>query len=229
MIKSKKLVLFGDKDLSRIAHEYFTNDSEYEVVAFTVDRSYMTKDEFQGLPVVPFDEVAHRYPPAGHDMHVCVVYQDMNRLRAACCAEAKAKGYRLASYVSSHTFVSPSAKLGEHIFVFESNVIQPGVTIGDNVILWSGNHIGHDSVIRDNVFISSHVVVSGWCDIGDNSFLGVNATLANNTVLGKESWVMHGAIMSGTIPPNSFVKSARSEYIALNEKQLALALKRNQK
>ena len=227
--KTKKLVLFGTGDLAQIAHEYFTSDSQYEVVAFTVDRAYINGNVFCGLPLVPFDEVQDKYPPQSHDMFCAIVYDNMNRTRAAKCEHAKTKGYKLASYISSHSFVSSSAELGEHCFIFEDNTIQPQVIIGDNCILWSGNHVGHNSTIGANTFISSHVVVSGWCDIGVNCFLGVNSTIANNTTIGKESWVMHGAIISGDIPPNSFVKTSPSEVVPLNEPALFRALERKKK
>lgn len=226
MSKSKKIVLFGCGDLAKIAHEYFTNDSEYEVVGFTVDGEFLKENILCGLPVVPFEEVETYFPPESHDMHVCIVYKKMNRCRQGVCARAKDKRYDLASYISSKAFVSPSAKVGEHCFIFENNVIQSDVKIGNNVILWSGNHVGHSSTIEDNVFVSSHVVISGWCHIGRNSFLGVNSTLANNTHIGKESWITHGSIVSGRIPQGSFVKSVPSEVMVLNESTLNRALDR---
>ncbi|MEM9023037.1 MAG: transferase, partial [Bacteroidota bacterium] len=49
-----KLVLFGAGDIARLAHYYFTNDSEHEVVAFTVDRQYRNGDTMLDLPLVDF-------------------------------------------------------------------------------------------------------------------------------------------------------------------------------
>lgn len=226
MQKTKKLVIFGLEDYAHIVYEYFTHDSEYEVVAFTVHKDYITQNELFGLPVVPFEELETRYPADSHEVHVAVVYGNLNRLRAQFCDEAKAKGYKLASYVSSRAFCWHNVKLGEHCFIFEDNTIQPFVEIGKNAILWSGNHIGHHSVIGDNVFITSHVVVSGWCQIGNNSFFGVNSTLSNNTTVGKECWVMPGAFLKDQVPDNSLVKSVQSDHVPLNERALFRSLKR---
>lgn len=223
---TKKLIIFGVEDYAHIVYEYFTHDSDYEVVAFTVDKAYIKEPTLFGLPVVPFEDVEKLYPPESHAMHVAVVYGKLNRLRAAICEKAKGKGYALASYVSSRAFVWHNVQLGEHCFIFEDNTVQPFVQVGDNVIMWSGNHIGHHSRIGHNCFITSHVVVSGWCDVGDNCFLGVNATLANNTTIGKECWVMHGALMGGNVPANSMVKSVQSEIAPLNEDALFRALSR---
>ena len=178
---------------------------------------------------MPFEEVETYFPPESHDIHVCMVYNNLNRDRAKICNEAESKRYTLASYISSQAFVSPSAKLGKHHFIFEGNVIQSFVEIGDRVIIWSGNHCGHDTKIRDDVFVTSHVCISGWCDIGSNTFLGVNSTIANSINVGKESWIMHGAIISSDVPPNSFVKTVASEIVPLNEVALNRALKRKKR
>ncbi len=229
MQTSKKILLFGTGDLAMIAKLYFERDYGYEVAAFTVDRSYMNDTVIDGVPVIPFDVIEEYFPPDTHDMHVCLIYNDMNRLRAEKCAEAKKKGYRLASFISPHSYVDETSVIGEHAFIFEDNTVQPFVEIGDNCILWSGNHVGHHSRIGNNVFVSSHVVISGHCHVGDNTFIGVNTSLANGTVIGKESWISHGAVISGIVHANSFVKSPVSEIVPLNEPALKRALERAKK
>lgn len=199
MNKTRKLVIVGDSAFAEIAHEYFDADSDYEVVAFSVEREFLKHKEKSGLPIVPFEELEMHFDPATHEVYVATVYTQLNRLRARLAAAAKAKGYRLASYVSSRAFVWRNVELGEHYFIFEDNTVQPFVKIGNNVVLWSGNHIGHHSIIRDNCFIASHAVISGFCDIGENSFIGVNATLANNVTIGKDNWIgPNAAIMKNT-------------------------------
>jgi sugar O-acyltransferase (sialic acid O-acetyltransferase NeuD family) len=193
--KTGKLVVVGDSAIAEIAYEFFTHDSPYDVVAFAVDEAYLTRESLFGLPVVPFQRVEQRFAPAEHSLFVAIGYNQLNRLRARFAREAKAKGYRLASYVSSRAFVWRNVELGEHCFIFEHNVVQPFVKIGNNVVLWSGNHIGHHSVIRDNVFVASHVVISGFCDVGESCFLGVNATIANNVTIGRDCLIGAGAMI----------------------------------
>jgi sugar O-acyltransferase (sialic acid O-acetyltransferase NeuD family) len=224
--KTKKLVIFGMGDLAEIAYEYFSVDSEYDVIGFTADRERCKEKTFCGLPVVPFDEVESVFPPRQHEMYCALVYKKMNRCRADACERAEAKDYALASYISSRAFVSPSAVIGKHCFIFEDNTIQPFVNIGNNVIMWSGNHCGHHSVISNNVFLSSHVVVSGHCYIGSNSFIGVNATLYNNTTIGAYSWVSPDSTVNGEVPPCSMVRSPISTVVPLNEEALNRALDR---
>jgi len=210
-MKNRKLIIVGDTAFAEIAHEYFEVDSDYQVVAFSVERAYLKQECLHDLPVVPFEELEQHFDPATHAVFVAATYTQFNRLRARLVAAARDKGFSLASYVSSRAFVWRNVQLGEHCFIFEDNTVQPYVSIGDNVVLWSGNHIGHHSRIRDNCFISSHVVISGFCDIGENSFLGVNATLANNLTIGADNWIGPNTSVMKSTAPGAFYKTSQPE------------------
>jgi sugar O-acyltransferase (sialic acid O-acetyltransferase NeuD family) len=191
------LVIVGDGETAEIAYEYFTYDSNYEVVAFSVERAYLKKNTLFKLPVVPFEDIERLYSPKKYELYVAVSYTELNRVRTRLYEWAKAKGYKLASYVSSKAFVWRNVTVGENCFIFENNTLQYNVKIGNNVTLWSGNHIGHRTVIKNNTFVSSHVTVSGYCEIGENCFLGVNSTLvgavkvADDCVVGAGAVVLH--------------------------------------
>jgi sugar O-acyltransferase (sialic acid O-acetyltransferase NeuD family) len=211
MDKRRKLIIVGEGSVAEVACEYFTFDSDYEVVCFSVEPSARTKDNLLGLPVVPFDILEQAFPPNDHDVFVAIGFLKLNRVRTRLCEEAKRKGYRLASYISSKAFVWRNVVMGEHCFVFEDNTIQPFARLGNNVTLWSGNHIGHHSVIEDNCFLSSHVVVSGFVRMGENCFLGVNCTIANNIKIGHDCWLSPGVIIMKDVPSGSFFRAAKSK------------------
>lgn len=216
---SHKLILLGDSLFAEIAYQYFTYDSDYEVVAFSVERQYIKQDTLFDLPVVPFEDLEAHYDPKEHHFYAALVYTQLNRLRTRLYLEAKQKGYQPASYISSRAFIWRNVEIGEHVFIFEDNTIQPFVKIGDNVVLWSGNHIGHHSTIRDNNFISSHVVVSGVCDIGENCFFGVNCTVGNNVDVGADCLIGAGATVVKSVPENTLIKGQKSEYAGFTPRQ----------
>lgn len=211
MNKTRKLIIVGDSAFAEIAHEYFDADSDYTVVGFSVEAAYLKQSELHGLPVVPFETLEQHFAPDEHEVFVATTYTQLNRLRARLSAQAKARGYKLASYVSSRAFVWRNVTLGEHCFVFEDNTVQPFVSIGDNVVLWSGNHIGHHSVVKSHCFIASHVVVSGFCTVGEYSFLGVNATLANNVNVGRDNWVGPNVVLMKDTPDGALFKTEQPE------------------
>jgi sugar O-acyltransferase (sialic acid O-acetyltransferase NeuD family) len=205
MNKKQKLVIIGDSAFAEIAYEYFTYDSEYQVVAFSVEQAYLTRETLFGLPVVPFETLETLFAPDEHRFFAAATYTQKNALRRRLYTRAKQKGYAPASYISSHAFVWRNCQIGEHCFIFEDNTVQPFVKIGNNVILWSGNHIGHHSIIKDHCFISSHVVISGFCEIGEFCFMGVNSTMANNLTIGNNCVVGADALIVGDVPDGKTV------------------------
>lgn len=197
MERNTKVVIFGVSQLASLAHFYLNHDSPYEVVGFTVDQDYMPEgSKFEGLPVVPFEEVEKHYSPVEFRMFLPISFKRMSHLRREKFEAAKGKGYSCISYVSTKATTWPDLTIGENCFIFEDNTIQPYVTIGDNCVLWSGNHIGHHTNIGSHVFMTSHVVISGACEIGDHSFFGVNSTVRDETVVAPETLIGMGAILT---------------------------------
>lgn len=191
----KSLVIFGLGDIAQLAHYYFSIDSDYEVVAFSVDSTHLKVTNFCNLPVVAFEEIHLKYPPQNNDFFVALSYSRLNETRKEKYYAAKEKGYSFASFISPHATVLNNCEIGENCFIFENNTIQPFAKIGNNVTLWSGNHIGHHSVIRDHVFIASQVVVSGGVEIGEQCFIGVNATLRDHIKIGDRCVLGAGVLL----------------------------------
>jgi sugar O-acyltransferase (sialic acid O-acetyltransferase NeuD family) len=207
----KPLVILGAGAIAEVAHFYFTHDAKRSVAAFTVDAEYLKERTFCGLPVTAMQDLQNAFPPQAHDLFVAMSYAKINAVRAQKCAEAKAKGYRLATYVSSKATVWPGFEPGENCFILEDNTIQPFVTIGANVTLWSGNHIGHHARIGNNCFITSHVVISGGVDVGENAFIGVNCTVRDHVRVGARSVIGAGSLVLEDVPDDGVVAARGTE------------------
>jgi sugar O-acyltransferase (sialic acid O-acetyltransferase NeuD family) len=197
----KPIVIFGTGDIAQLAYFYLTEDSEYTVAAFTVDRDYLFTSTFCNLPIIAFDEIEKLYPPEKFEMFIVIGYSKINEVRTAKYNAAKAKGYHLISYVSSKATTWSDLSIGENCFIFEDNTIQPFVESGNNVTIWSGNHIGHHSRIGDNCFITSHVVISGGVNIGKNCFIGVNATIRDHINIGDKCVIGAGTLLLADADP----------------------------
>jgi sugar O-acyltransferase (sialic acid O-acetyltransferase NeuD family) len=210
-LKTTQIIIFGTGEIAELADFYFTHDSGYEVEGFTVDGAFLKQDEFRGRPVVAFEEVADKFPPDRFGCFVAVSYARVNALRAEKAAAARAKGYRIASYLSSRATIFPGFEPKENCFILEDNTIQPFASIGANVTLWSGNHIGHHSIIEDDVFLASQVVVSGGVRIGEGSFVGVNVTIRDHVTIGKKCVLGAGALVLEDQPDFSVVAPRGTE------------------
>jgi sugar O-acyltransferase (sialic acid O-acetyltransferase NeuD family) len=207
----QQIVIFGTGDVAELADFYFSHDSDYDVAAFTIDEAYIKQNEFRGRPLVAFERVAELFPPAQFGFFVAVGYAKLNDIRVEKMAAARAKGYRLVSYLSSRATVFPGFELKENCFILEDNTIQPFARIGSNVTLWSGNHIGHHSIIEDDVFLASHVVVSGGARVGQGSFVGVNVTIRDRVTIGRKCVLGAGALVLEDQPDFSVVAPRGTE------------------
>ena len=196
-----KVIIFGINDFAELANYYLKNDSEHEVVAFSVNEKYLPEDKFfKELPIVPFENVEHVYSPLEYNFFAPMSPQKMNRVREDVYNSIKAKGYQLISYISSKATMFEN-KIGDNCFILEDNTIQPFTSIGNNVVIWSGNHIGHHSNIKDHIMFTSHVVLSGHCVVENYCTLGVNSTIRDGINLAEGTFVaMSASIVKNTEP-----------------------------
>ena len=198
-----KIVVFGISDFANEVSFYFKNDSDYEVVAYTVDSKYKSKETFLGLPVVDFAEIQEKYPPEIYGMFIAVGYHKLNKTREKKFIEAKLKGYNLVSYVSSKNVVWNDLKIGDNCFVMEGNIIQMEVEILDNVFIGTGNAIGHNTIIKENCFVTSNVMIGGFCVIHKNTFIGLSASIRDKTVIEENNILGVGSIVLKNTEKNS--------------------------
>src|SRR3546814_8883845 len=85
---SNKLVIFGSAEIASLARFYFEHDSDWQVIAYTVDDSYVDADSFDGLPLLAFSEVQKRFRSEEHTSEL----QSLMRISyAVFCLKKKKK------------------------------------------------------------------------------------------------------------------------------------------
>lgn len=216
----RKLVQFGIGKIGQVVSHHFSTDSDYQLAAYAVDPAFVPADgQFGDLPVVGFDEVERRFPPSQHDMFIAVGYQQLNRLRAARYDEARRKGYRLATYISSQNKHVLREQVGENCFVMSGEPLQPHARIGDNCFVWTNALIGHHSIVGDHGWITSGVVIGGNCRMGDYCFLGLGATIGHEVNVGSHCLIGAGALIAKDAPDHSVYIEAETPRYRLTSEQ----------
>jgi sugar O-acyltransferase (sialic acid O-acetyltransferase NeuD family) len=191
----EKVVIFGVSEMAKLCHFYLTHDSSYEVVAFSVNHSFIAEQTLFGLPVVSFENIESIYPPDECKMFVAIQYSRLNRNRAEKYLEAKLKGYELINYVSSRAATWPGLVIGDNCFIGENSSIGPFVKIGNSVLISPGTVVGHDTKIGDYCFLASHTVILGsvtiepYCFLGANSTIKDGITIRRGCILGAGSYI----------------------------------------
>lgn len=183
----KKLVIFGNTIVAKLAHYYFTRDSGYKIEAFVVDSQYITEPTFLGLPVVAFENIQKTHPAKDFDLFIAVGPNKMNAVREAKFYEAKKMGYRFANYVSPSAVCN--SELGENSLVADMAVINPFVKIGDNNFFWESCLISNDCEIKSHCYFSPKSVVSSFCEVGNNSIVGTSSVVKARVLIAEQTLI----------------------------------------
>jgi sugar O-acyltransferase (sialic acid O-acetyltransferase NeuD family) len=193
------IVLFGLGKIAEVLLDLLRDEGQ-QVAGFTVDAAHLPGPAAHGLPAVAFEEVQARFPPDRHAMLVAIGYHDLNRLRAARCAAAEAKGYRLASFVSASARVPRGTHLGGNCVVMPGAVLQPRAALGEDVFVWHNAVVGHHAVIGDHGWLASNCTISSATSLGPRCFVGVNAAVGHNLRIGEAAVVGAGAVVTASQP-----------------------------
>lgn len=196
------IIIFGIGNIAEVAYYFLKNDTNLNIVGFSLEKNYIKEKTKFDLPVIEFENIENKYSPKEYLLFAPCTASNLNKFRKRIYEDGKLKGYQFYTYISSKANVY-TKNIGENCFILEDNTIQPYTKIGNNCILWSGNHIGHHSTIEDHVFITSHVVISGMCLIKKYCYLGVNASLRDNIILEEGTVVGMSASITKNTEGNS--------------------------
>lgn len=105
-------------------------------------------------------------------------------------------------------------KIGKHSLVIYPSYIDPRlpylVEIGDNVIIsLNVTILTHDATTA----YAGDMVKVGRVRIYDHSFIGANSTILCDTIIGPNSIIGAGSVVSGTVPPNTVYAGNPARFI----------------
>lgn len=217
-----RIVIFGAGKIAEVVHGLLSEDPGYSVAGFTCDREFMTGTEKRGLPVVAFEEVETRFPPAAFAMIVAIGYHDINAIRADRCRQAREKGYRLASWISPRAHVPKSCVVGTNCVVMDGASIQPEARLGEDVFIWSGAVVGHHATIGDHCWLASNCTVSSTAVVEPFCFVGVNAAIGHAITIGARSIIGAAAVITRSTAPDGVYIARDTERFRLDSRRFMM-------
>lgn len=116
--------------------------------------------------------------------------------------------------ISDKSNIFDSAKLGKNIKVGAFSEIGRDVVIGDNCNISAGVFIPENTILENNVFVGPHVVFTNdknppsfgkWRSgnptlVKSGASIGANSTILPNLIIGKNSVVGAGAVVTKNVP-----------------------------
>jgi UDP-3-O-[3-hydroxymyristoyl] glucosamine N-acyltransferase len=179
----RKLIIFGNNGFAEMVAHYFEEQADREVVAFTAHERFISTAELGSRALLPFERIADEFSPADHELFVALEHGRQNVGRAEVAAEARDKGYRLASFVSPTANVSSRAQLGEHCLILENSVIQYGAEIGANNFIFANSFFGQSCRVGANNYFGSAFFADRHARIGSYSVFGSQVRVAESVVV----------------------------------------------
>ncbi|MEA4904510.1 MAG: UDP-3-O-(3-hydroxymyristoyl)glucosamine N-acyltransferase [Petrimonas sp.] len=102
--------------------------------------------------------------------------------------------------IEEMSFVSPTAKLGNNIYIGAFAYIGAKVQVGENVKIYPQAYIGEHVKIGDNVIIYAGVKIYHGCEIGDNCILHSGAVIgADGFGFSKQEGIYHKIQQMGNV------------------------------
>lgn len=189
------MIIFGTSMFSKLMKWYIENDTSEKAEAFTVEKKYISEEEFCGVRVIPFEELENTFDKDRISILNTCGYHNMNDVRKKVFEMCKDKGYHIHDYIHSSAILN-GVKTGEGTIILEKVLFEPFVEIGSGNIFAPDSLAGHDSIIGDFNYFSSGIRICGSCRIGNQNFFGTNAVLKDHLCLGSYNLVGAGTYLN---------------------------------
>jgi len=193
--KKKNLIIYGDSRYAEMIAHYFQTDSEYQVVAFCVDKDYKTREEINGLPVIALEDIKDHFSTEDHHIFAAIGYKSV-RTHKLLFEKIANLSFPVASYISSKAIVDISCKIGINCLILPGVILEPDTIIEENCFINSGATVCHHAIIKAHSILAAKSLVGGYSIIGESSLIGFHATVtellevATETLLGAGSTLL---------------------------------------
>ena len=197
----KHLVIIGASGWGREVYSTFINSytfekGGYDVKGFLDDKS----DALNGLKGnwPPIIGTVEEYEVQENDVFFCAMGNAYwRRHYAEIIAE---KGGRFINIIDRIAWVSPSATLGEGIYIGPLTMISANVSIGNQVMIQAYSNIGHDVRIGEYASIESYVFMGGYSSVGSMATLHTKSSIIPHKSVGNGSVVGFGSVVMRNVP-----------------------------
>ncbi len=198
--KPRNLVILGTGRQGRHILDVCTNLG-VEVVGF-LDDTRAQGETVNGVPVLGgFDTLTRPESIAEADYEAdYIVGLGDNVARRRLSDEIEQHGGKLARIVDPSCFISPSAEIGNAVFISSFSLVSANARIGRNAQIGAHCLVGADCVLEDDVFFGPGCTLTAGCRIGEGAFLGAGTVVIGPARVGRHSVIGAGATVLSDIP-----------------------------
>lgn len=107
---------------------------------------------------------------------------------------------RFEPVIDGSVRVPRSCSVGAGSILLAGTVLTASVAIGRHVVIMPHVTLTHDNVVDDFATLATGVVLGGSVRVGEAAYLGMNASVRQGLVVGREAVVGMGAVVLEQVP-----------------------------
>lgn len=198
----RNLIIIGTSSTARTVCAFVKQYNLFHVRGFAVNRQYIQKDTFCGLPVYAIEDLGCLMNKDEDFLFVALQWNRLNADRRKVYEELKGGGFRFANLISPHAVVCGTIA-GDNVWIHDLAAIDFGATIGNNTFVKIGAVVGPNTTVSDHCFIGIHATIAGGVTVGEQTFVGVNATIFDCVRVGQKCIVGAATVVKRNMPDYS--------------------------
>ncbi|NQS94643.1 acetyltransferase [Yersinia enterocolitica] len=165
---------------------------------------------FDGVPFLSYDEIILSYSPEDIDLVNGIgALPGNNEIRENIYSSFSCKGYRFASVISPHAYISKFSILEEGVQIMASATIQVGASIGKNTIVNTGAIVDHDCIVGPHNHIAPGAVLSGGVRTHPKVHIGTGANIIQGIDIGENCIIAAGVTINKSLPDHHIAYASR--------------------
>lgn len=189
--------------------KYIEETSSGKVLAFTVDKSFISDNYLHEFPVIPFDDIEEKLSMDDVEFIIGVGYKSMNSVRESIYNRIKSKNYRIGNFIHPNAIVEAN-QIGEGSVILSGAYIGKGAIIGNGNIFWNNCNISHDAVIGDFNYFAPSTTFGGFVTVRNKCFFGLGSIVKNGVSVLDSTLVGAGAYLDKNTDPYDVYVPAKS-------------------
>ena len=208
----KRLAIIGTKEFAEQITDFAIQTGEFDVVGY-YDNIEPKGSIINGRPVFgTVNDAIMGYQEHVFDVIFIGVGYTRFDLREQFYTQLKGK-VPFANIIMPSSEVSPSAKLGEGIYIGPHTTIAANTVIDDNVFVHGHCLLGHDSHIHSHSYFSGRDYMAGFCELGERVFVGLSVCIADHISVTNDVWIGIGSIVAKNLSESGKYMSASTRLI----------------
>lgn len=186
----KKLVIIGAGGHGRCCLDIARTMKKYEEIVFADDGC--VGNIVNDIRVIYTVKDVFKLSNVEYEVFVAI---GNNLTRKEIMTKLEEKGYSIASLISTKSWVSEYALIGEGCVIYPNVVVESNAKLGKGCILTSNASINHDAVINDFCLVYSNSVIRPNVVLEELVRIGSGCVISFGTTITSQKDILDGTVI----------------------------------